>query len=142
MPGNIHPAQPSLVMPMTLARSFEEVHYVDALVNEYADGRSTRRALAFNDRKSFRITRPLLDYQLDDLRGFYLAYARFGNAFWFYNTRETLPLFSWDETGSNPVGRYTVVWEGGWTETIQLGRHEAGFVLREVDSATGLEKRD
>lgn len=135
MPSSILPAQPSFVMPMTLCRLFEEVHYLDAMSNEYADGRSTRRALAFNDRHTFRLVRPLTDSQLDDLRGFYLANDRLiarGHPFWFYNTRETSPLFSWDASGSDPVGRYTVVWEGGWHETLQPGRHESSFVLREV----------
>ena len=88
--------------------------------------------MAFNPRHIFRLTRPLTDAQLDDLRGFYLSYARYGYPFWFYNLRETVPPFNWDETGADPVGRYTVTWEGGWNETIGLGRHETSFVLREV----------
>lgn len=132
MPGNLHPAQPSLVMPMTLCSAFEESLFLDAAVDEYSDGRSTRRWLAFNARRGFKLSRPLNDYELDDLRGFYLAYARYGHAFWFYNLRETLPPGSWDPTGGSTLGRYTVVWEGGWRESINLGRHLTDFTLREV----------
>lgn len=132
MPGNLKPASPTAVMPMSLSKAFEEMHFLSAFVNEHADGRSTRRALAFNDRHTFRISRPLTDSQLATLRQFYLTTARFGTPFYFYNTRETQPLGSWDGTGINTVGRYTVVWEGGWSETLGLGRNEASFVLREV----------
>ena len=132
MPGNIEIQEPSLVMPMTLASAFNETIFVDAQVDEYADGRSTRRALAIFGRRGFRITRPLTDYELDDLRGFYFAYAKFGRTFWFYNLRETVPPGSWDGTGENPVGRYAVVWEGGWQETLLVNRNTASIVLREV----------
>jgi hypothetical protein len=132
MPGNLHPALPSLVMPMSLAVLFEESLVLDAAVNEFADGRSIRRAMAFNCRHIFRLGRRLRDYELEDLRGFYYSFARHGNPFWFYNTRETLPLFSWDATGSDPVGRYTVVWAGPWSESIGMRLHDTSFELREV----------
>lgn len=122
-------------MPYSLASAFEVVAFMDAQINEYADGRSTRRALAINPRYTFRITRPLTDQQLDDLRGFYFANERMiarGSPFWFYNVRETIPVFSWDESGSDPIGRYVVVWEGGWNETLGLGLNSSSFVLRQV----------
>lgn len=133
MPGNLDPSEPSLLMPMTLAAQFQEIHLLDALVDEYADGRSTRRALALNARRGFRLTRPLTAFQLDDLRGFYMSFARYGRPFWFYNVRESVPPYTWDDTGSNPLGRYTVVWEGGWNETLGVSRHASSFILREVD---------
>lgn len=132
MPHDLHPALPGLTMPNQLASAFEEVLMLDAALEEYADGRSTRRAMAFNSRRGFRLSRPLNDAELDDLRGFYFAYARYGHAFWFYNYRETIPPGSWDESGADPIGRYTVVWEGSWTETIGKARHTTDFVLREV----------
>jgi hypothetical protein len=49
-----------------------------------------------------------------------------------YNPRETVPPFSWDNTGNDPVGRYTVVFDGGWSETTSIGRAQIGFSLREV----------
>jgi hypothetical protein len=132
MPGNIEIQEPSLVMPMTLASIFTETVFLDATVDEYMDGRSTRRALATFPRHSFTITRPLLDSQLDDLRGFYFNYARYGRTFWFYNQRETIPPGSYDPTGEDLTGRYAVVWEGGWSETLNLGLAVAGIALREV----------
>jgi hypothetical protein len=118
---------------MTLARAFSEVRFHNGVVDNYADGRSTRFARVFNPRLSFRLTRPLTDPQLFDLRNFYLLVARFGQPFWFYNIRETEPPGTWDPTGVDPVGRYTVVWEGPWSDTLNLGRHETSFILREVD---------
>ena len=132
MPGNLAPAEPTQVMPYSLAAAFEETLFLDAFINEYADGRSERRAGAFNARRTFRVARRLSDEQLEDLRTFYYDVARYGAPFWFYNVRETTPPYTWDETGSNPVGRYAVVWEGGWNDTITFGRHESQFVLREV----------
>jgi hypothetical protein len=132
VPGNISIQEPTLVMPMTLASAFTESLFMDAQVDEYADGRSTRRALAIFPRYFFRLTRPLLDWQLADLRGFYMAYARYGRTFWFYNVRETIPPGSWDPSGSELTGRYAVVWEGGWRETLNLGLNTAEIGLRQV----------
>ena len=135
MPGNLHPADPVEVMPYTVARLFEESAFLDAQLDEYADGRSVRRALAINSRRTFRLTRLVSDEDLDILRGFYLANSRLiarGTPFWFYNVRETVPPFTWDETAGDPVGRYAVVWEGGWNETLCLRLHEVTIVLRQV----------
>jgi hypothetical protein len=132
MPGNLTPAAPSEVMPMGLCSQFQEVIALEQDLNEYADGRSTRKALALNARRGFQLSRPLTDAQLATLRTFYFTVARYGIPFWFYNLRETVPVGSWDPTGQNPVGRYTVAWEGGWTETLAVGRHGVTFTLREV----------
>ena len=132
MPHNLNPSEPTLVMPIGLMTAFEEVLFLDAQLNEYPDGRSTRRALAINPRHTFRVSRALTNYELDDLRGFYFAFARYGYAFWFYNLRETVPPFDWDATGGDPVGRYTVVWEGPWSDKIGIKLNGSDFVLREV----------
>jgi len=132
MPGTLKTAQPSQVMPAGLCSSFQEMLYLDADIDEYSDGRSTRKPLAVNARRSFVQVRPLTDTMLDTLRAFYLTVARYGRPFYFYNLRETTPPGKWDATGASLPGRYTVVWEGGWTESLNLMRHTAGFKLREV----------
>ena len=132
MPAVLKPAAASVVMPKGLSMAFQEVLYLDADIDEYADGRSTRRVLAVNARRSFVTTRPLTDAKLAELRTFYLTVARYGKPFYMYNLRETAPPGSWDSTGASTVGRYTVVWEGGWQESLNLSRHQVSFKLREV----------
>lgn len=134
MPGNLIPAEPTLVMPMGLMTRFEETLFLDAFVDTYADSNSTRRALAFNNRHIFRLARKLSFEELLELRDFYLVVARYGNPFWFYNLRETEPPGTWDPTGGDPIGRYTVVWHGGFNETFVLGQRQLlnDFELWEV----------
>lgn len=43
-------------------------------------------------------------------------------AFYFYDLYETFPLFSYDPTGVALRGRYTVRFEGGWSQAMGLGR--------------------
>jgi hypothetical protein len=130
MPGNLIPAQPSQVMPFALCSAFTEELRIQSHVNSYPDGSSDRAALALNARRFFRLTQKLTPTQWNALRAFYFANKH--TAFYFYNYRETVPPFYWDPTGTQTLGRYIVVFDGGFSDAVGMGRSEASFQLREV----------
>jgi hypothetical protein len=130
MPSNVIPAVPVDVLPLGLYAAFGEDLHLESLVNDYPDGNSQRRALSANPRSYFRLARLLTPAQWIVLRDFYFAHV--GKPFYFYLGRETVPPWGGDPTGSDPIGRYTVVFDGPWSEELRLGRSQAGFGLRVV----------
>lgn len=142
MPGNIIQATPTDVMPANLAKAFHMELHMQSDVNQYGDGSSDRNALAVNDRKYFTLQETLLPDDWKALRGFF--YTHQGVPFYFYNMRETVPPYTFDPTGQNPIGRYTVAFDGQWSETYNRNRAEVvagtfkgfaadvSFALREV----------
>jgi hypothetical protein len=142
MPGNLIPASPTTVMPARLARSFHEELRLECDINTYPDGASDRQALALNNRRYFTVQVMLPPAEWHDLRQFLFDHQ--GLPFYFYNLRETVPPFSWDPTGGDPIGRYTVVFDGVWSETYTRDRAQVtggvfqgfgatvNFALREI----------
>lgn len=130
MPDNVFAASPSAVMPKHLCRSFQEELRAEALLNNYCDGSSDRVALVINPRRYFRMVHGLNGSDWANLKQFF--YAQQGRAFYYYNLRETVPPFSYDATGSNPIGRYTVVFDGQWSDTYNVARTDIALQLREV----------
>ena len=130
MPGNVAAAVPVGVLPRIVASSYTEELRMEALSNTYPDGASDRLALALNVRHYFHLTEPLRPAAWQALWDFYLQHK--GTPFYMYNPRETVPPFSYDATGASTVGRYTVVFDGGWSETTSIARSQIGFSLREV----------
>jgi hypothetical protein len=130
MPQNINPANPVTVMPKQLCKSFQEELRLEALLNQYPDGSSDRAALAQNVRHYFRMTQGLNGADWAAMRQFYIE--QLGRAFYFYNLRETVPPFSYDPTGNNTIGRYTVVFDGQWSDTYNIARTDVALQLREV----------
>lgn len=130
MPNNLNPANPSGVMPKQLCKSFQEELRLEALLNQYPDGSSDRLALALNPRRYFRMTQGLNGADWANMRQFYLNHQ--GRPFYFYNLRETVPPWSYDPTGQNTIGRYTVVFDGQWSDTYNVARTDVALQLREV----------
>jgi hypothetical protein len=130
MPNNLNPANPQGVMPKQLSKSFQADERLEALINQYPDGTSDRNALALNTRHYFRMTQGLTSTDWVAMRDFYNSHQ--GKAFYFYNLRETVPPFSYDPTGQNPIGRYTVVFDGQWSDTYNVARTDVALQLREV----------
>jgi hypothetical protein len=116
------PAQPTDVMPARLARAFREELRLEADLNMYPDGRSDRNPLALNVRHYFTLQQTLLPDDWQAMRSFF--YTHQGQPFYFYNLRETVPPWSWDPTGQDPIGRYTVAFDGQWSETYAYERGE------------------
>lgn len=131
MPQNVAAAAPVDVFPQMLATAFTEEMRFEALSNNYPDGSCDRAPLTDNPRKFFKQTAPLTIAQWDTLRTFYFAHI--AEPFWFYYGRETVPPYSSDPTGADTIGRYPVVFDGGWSDSIALGRSSGAFGLREIE---------
>lgn len=130
MPNNLQPAAPTAVMPKQLCRAFQEELRLEALINNYPDGSSDRLGLALNVRHYFRLTMPLHPAEWQSLRAFFNTWQ--GQPFYFYFLRETVPPWTYDPSGQNPLGRYTVVFDGQWSDTYNLVRTDVALQLREV----------
>ena len=130
MPGNVAPPVAVGVLPYARMQSHTEQMQLECLVNNYPDGSSERQALALNPRHYFRVSILVNPAQWVQFWDFYRNHP--GIPFYFYNLRETIPPFFYDPTGANPVGRYLVVFDSGWTEEIRVGRTQISFNLREV----------
>lgn len=130
MPSAVKPAAPTEVMPQLFASAFTEELAYEINLNAYFDGNSDRNPLSQNPRRRFKITRPL---KAADWLSFFDFYRRnAAKPFYFYVPRETIPPWTWDPTGLNPAGRYTVVFDSVWQETTGVARGTAAFNLREV----------
>jgi len=130
VPGNLNPANPVDVLPAGLAGAFTEEVRFENFLNSYVDGSSDRMTLVINPRRFFKLTRKLTAAQYTALFNFYKAHLI--AAFFFYNGVETVPPFTSDPTGANPVGRYTVVFDGSWSDAVTLARSQGSFGMREV----------
>jgi hypothetical protein len=130
MPGNVAAASPTVVMPAQLARAFSEDLRLEALVNAYPDGSTDRAALANNVRHYFKMTQGLTAAGWQQMYNFFLQQQ--SAPFYFYNLRETVPPWSWDSTGQSTVGRYTVVFDGQWSDQFTAARTSVQMGLREV----------
>lgn len=130
MPANLLPAAPTEVMPKILCRAFQIQGTFECLANTYPDGSSDRLTLVINQRFSFKMTSDLDTTTFAALRTFFFAHL--GKPFWFYNLRETVPPWSFDPTGADPIGRYTVVFDGQWSDQVGPARGAVNFGLREV----------
>jgi hypothetical protein len=118
----------------TMVAFTEQIERPALIDDGYTYGESTRVALTNNGRHRFNLARQLVPSQADLVEQFYRN-TQFGQSFYFYNLRETVPLGSWDASGQNPVGRYTVTWDGPMLRTTVLGGRGVilEFALREVE---------
>jgi hypothetical protein len=132
MPNPVTISTPTDVFPAGLASKFSIDERLGTLDNKYPDGSSDRLNLANIPRRYFTLSVPLNGAQWRALRDFYFAHE--GKSFWFYVGRETVPPWTPDPTGAATDGRYAVVFDSPWSETIGLGRSSADFSLREVAS--------
>jgi|AmaraimetP72IA01_FD_contig_41_4325891_length_1335_multi_10_in_0_out_0_2 hypothetical protein len=130
MPNNLQPANPTTVMPSYLCQAFEEDLKLEIQLNNYPDGTAERNALAQNVRHYFKLQSGLTPNQYQSLWNFYSAHQ--ADAFYFYFLRETVPPWTADPSGNATQGRYTVVFDGAWTDTYNKGRTSVALALREV----------
>jgi hypothetical protein len=132
MPESVLNAAPASVMPWSLCKAFSHSREYVVLENEYRNGESQRSRLTETSRKLWKPFKRLTPTLLAELRAFYEA--RLGNTepFYFYDVWETYPKFSYDPTGSSPVGRYIVHFEGRWNQMIGMGRADVDISLVEL----------
>jgi hypothetical protein len=126
MPGNVAAPAPTDTFPTFFYASFTMEMRVEALLQSYPDGSSTRAALAVNPRHFFKIVYAVTPSQWTTLFTFFLAHQ--GVAFHFYNLLESLP----GPPPGDPTGRYAVAFDGPWSEELRLGRTMVSLNLREV----------
>ena len=132
MPGAVQNATPSTVLPQSLCRAFAHAREYPVIENEYRNGESQRAAQAGNSRKRWRLAKRLTPAQLQALRDFYDARKGPTEPFYFYDPYETNPKFSHDPTGVATAGRYTVRFEGEWSQSVGPGRSDVQIELVEV----------
>lgn len=120
MPGNVAAAAPSTVLPDFVSRSFEYMSEFESDSNYYVDGSGQADALTSTPRRIWRASAKMMTHaQLTALRTFWLA-RKCVEPFYFYYWRETTPLGAVDNTGASTVGRYTVKFNGDWSEDFSL----------------------
>jgi phage-related protein len=132
MPGSVQNAAPATVLPWSLSRAFVRSQEYPVTENEYRNGESQRAVVASNSRKRWRLAKRLAPAALQALRDFYDARKGAHEPFYFYDPYETSPKFSYDPTGVAIPGRYTVRFEGGWSQSVSMGRVDADIELVEL----------
>lgn len=131
MPGSVQNADPVTVMPYTLCKAFEEARAFETLQSEYSDGSYQGSRRADTSRKSWHTRRRLTAGLMSSLRAFYLARHGSHEPFYYYNPRES--GFTYDPTGADPTGRYTVRFlQDTWEQVIELGRGEVDIEIIEI----------
>jgi phage-related protein len=132
MPGSVQNAAPLAVLPVSISRAFVHGREYPVLDNEYRNGESQRSVQATNSRKRWRLAKRLTPAQLSALRDFFDARKGPTEPFYFYDPYETSPKFSHDPTGQAVAGRYTVRFNGAWSQSVGLSRADLGIELLEV----------
>jgi phage-related protein len=130
MPGTIRSAVPTAVLPHSLCTAFTAQRVMAARVNEYHDGTTHRSAIVAASRKSWRLSKRLPPVDIIALRNFIQAHP--AGAFWFYDPRETSPVFSYDPTGVATAGRYAVRWASDWSQATDVSLTNVGIEIIEV----------
>ena len=131
MPYNVVPAPVTDVMPAGLMQAFSFERRYEVQIAQYEDGRSTRRTFATMPRAYASLERRLTSGEWAQLLAFFRAHPT--QPFYFYNLKETVPVGSWDPTGSNPTGRYVMVFDAAWNDELTLSRTILRVQLREVE---------
>ena len=118
--GIVYLTPPTTVMPISLSQAFTETQTWPARVNEYHDGASQRSLLLPQVRRSWQLTKRLTGVAANTLRTFWQMTGT--AAFYFYNPKETSPLFSYDASGAATAGRRLVRFTTDWAQSAGIGR--------------------
>lgn len=117
MPGSVQLASPTVVFPHSLCKAFRRNNGYPMLENRYANGEGQFGLLSQTMHRQWALNKQLTDSEMSTLRTFFLA--NIGKPFYFYDLYETVPKFTgYDPTGVAVNGRYTVKFDGVWTEQI------------------------
>lgn len=118
MPGNLSNAVPSGVMPYALCTAFSESREYVQLQTQYHDGAIQRSQLAQTSRRTFSLSQRLTAALASALKTFWDSQQGGAVPFVFYNMIEG----SYDSTGNSTRGRYTVRFQGSWSQNTGLAR--------------------
>lgn len=122
MPNPVDGANPTVVMPYSLAIAFQRSQQYLVQKNQYQNGERQARALTSTSRKQWKQNKRLTASQMSDLETFFEAQTT-AIEFFFYDVYETVPAFSYDDTGDAIDGRYSVRFDGVFTKSLELGRN-------------------
>lgn len=135
MPAAVAPANPTTVMPYSLAVSFQSTSQWPFQMNIYRDKSAQAASFADSSRRSWAQGKALTVSELQALRDFYLARRKNQQEFYFYDVYETVPpqdAAGYDPTGVKTAGRYVVRFEGEWNESQTLTRTRVSITLLQV----------
>jgi len=118
MPGNIDNAAPNGVMPYALCTAFAESREYVQIQSQYHDGTIERSQLAQTSRHTFTLAQRLTAAQVIALKAFWDSQLGGVVPFVFYNLIEG----TYDPTGNSTAGRYTVRFQGSWSQHTGLAR--------------------
>jgi len=118
VPGSIQNAVPSGVMPYALCTAFSEAREYVQLQTQYHDGAIQRSQLAQTSRRTFSLAQRLTAALAIALKAFWDNQQGGAVPFVFYNLIEG----SYDPTGNSTQGRYTVRFQGAWSQNTGLAR--------------------
>jgi hypothetical protein len=131
MPASVANAAPATVMPNTLCRQFTAARTYAVLQNEYRDGGRQVALRGATSRKTWAIAKRLTKTEVATLRAFFLARLGATEPFYFYDLLDDKQAV-FDATGVNPVGRFTVRFDGGWSQAATMGRVDVSISLVEL----------
>jgi len=118
MPGNLQQAAPNGVMPYALCTAFSESREYAQLQTQYHDGAIQRSQLAQTSRRTFSLSQRLTAALAIALKAFWDTQQGGASPFVFYNLIEG----AYDPTGNSTQGRYTVRFQGSWSQNTGLAR--------------------
>lgn len=103
-------------------------------LNVYANGEVQRSLLTATSPKRWVLALPLTAAAKEAMLQFFLGQGGGTIEFLFYDLFETVPKFSYDPTGADVAGRYTVRNEGLWQSALRAGdlAGDASFGLIDV----------
>jgi hypothetical protein len=130
MPGSVSNAAPTTVLPWSLCLAFAHTREFAVLDNEYKNGESQRGKLVETSLKSWPLAKRLTPTLLATLRAFFDARKGSTEPFFFYDPWDS--GFTYDATGVQTLGRYTVRFEGTWNQTVGIGRADVDISLVEL----------
>jgi hypothetical protein len=132
MPGSVPLASPTTVLPWSLCTAFGHSREYTVVDNEYRNGESQRSRLTETSRRHWTTARRLTPTLLEDFRDFFDARKGGHEPFYFYDPWDTDPKFSYDPTGVETIGRYTVRFDCPWSQTVGTGRADVQIDLIEL----------
>jgi hypothetical protein len=130
MPGSVANASPFTVLPLSLCRAFSHAREYAVIDNEYKNGESQRSKQVATSRKSWKTTRRLTPALLASFRSFYENRRGPLEPFYFYDPWDS--GFTYDASGTQALGRYTVRFAGNWEQMVGIGRAEVDIALVEL----------
>jgi hypothetical protein len=131
MPGSVENAVVSTVLPWSLCKAFAHSREYIVLENQYLNGERQAKKLVLTSRKSWATQRHLTAAILLAFANFYDARKGPEEAFWFYDPWDA--VFTYDPTGTQTLGRYTVRFDGTWEQ--MCGAPMADINITLIESA-------